>query len=164
MAQPTAVIQVEGVLRKPVGGAVLDSGRRIYHGLASMYSLVLVSEHANKTHMKTWLGMEGFSKHAHVVYRSDIEAYPEDMWTTIAMQLRNTYGYDVAMCVIPDPADAAALLGKGFNTMLVTSAAYSLPEWRPDASKAVRSWDDLHAEIAVQRLLRGADKRMEEEL
>jgi hypothetical protein len=158
------VIQVEGVLRKPVGGAVLDSGRRIYHGLASMYSIVLVTEAANKTHMKTWLGMEGFSKHAHVVYRSDFSVYPEDVWTSIAMDLRNTYSYDVAMCVVPDPADAAALLGRGFNTMLVTSAAYSLPEWRPDAPKAIRAWDDLSAEIAVQRALRAADKRTEEEL
>lgn len=165
MPQPTAVFQVEGILRKPVGGQPLDSGRRLYHGLASMYSLVLVTESTDRQQIKTWLAMEGFDKHAHIIHDMDTGVAGTGIWwLTTANMLRNNHGYNIEYFVLNDPEAASYLIKYGYSTLLVTNAAYALPEWRPDADKGVTAWADLAAEIDRQRTLRAADKRMEEHI
>lgn len=164
MPMPTAVMQVEGVLRKPVTGAVLDSGRRLYHGLAGTFRLVLISVTTSpQSHLTPWLGMEGFSKHDHIVYPMSWEQDTRvPLWLNIARTLTHAHGYNVDLTVLPNPGDAAVLLEHGYSTLLFTDAAYSLPEWRPDHSRGVQPWDALVHEITTQRALREADKRMKE--
>lgn len=164
MSNPTAVVQVEGVLRKPVSGTVLDSGRRLYHGLAGTFRLVLVAvEATNAQHMTSWLGMEGFTKHDHIVYPMQ---WAQDtrvpMWLNIARTLTHAHGYNVELTVLPGPEDAMVLIEQGYSTLLFTDAAYSLPEWRPDHRAGVKPWKELVGEIETQRALRAADKRMQE--
>jgi hypothetical protein len=158
----TVVIQVEGILRKPVGGQVLDSGRRLYHGLAGTYNLVLVTEDTNREQSKTWMALEGFDKHAHVEYCA--VGFSPAYWHVVVMALKLSYGYIVEYVVQPDPVTAEFLIRRGYSTLLVTNAAYALPEWRPDAPTGVKPWEELVAEIHGQRALRAADKRMEDGL
>lgn len=164
MHLPTAVMQVEGVLRKPVTGAVIESGWRLYHGLAGTYRLVLVTDDPDHQHSRDWLGMEGFSKHDHIVYWDGRSAPEPDTWLDTARTLKLAYGYDVDVIVLPDPKSAAALIRRGYSTLLLTQAAYALPEWRPDHDPGLRPWADLAREIETQRRLRAADKRMEEDI
>lgn len=164
MAQPTAVIQLEGVLRKPVTGAPIDSGRRLYHGLASTYRIVLVSEGNDRTYFGTWLGMEGFSKHDHIMYSGEWRPQNQEWWVATAQTLRLSYGYDTDLFVVPDPRDAAALITHGYNALLFVQASYALPEWRPDDPKGIQPWAELQGQIDAQRALRATDKRMDEEL
>lgn len=160
MAQPTAVIQIEGVLRKPVTGAPIDSGRRLYHGLASTYRIVLVSEGDDREHTGHWLGMEGFTKHDHIVYSGDWHPRHEERWVATAGTLKIQFGYDTDLFVVPSPHDAAALIRHGYNALLFVVAAYALPEWRPDHRQGVQPWEELVDEITAQRALRAKDKRM----
>lgn len=164
MGLPTAVIQVEGVLVKPVGGAVTDTGRRLYHGLKNFYRLVLVTEETDRGRMDADLFMEGFTGHDHVVYGDEPVSCTRGRWVTVAGRLRNGYGYDTELFVVPDPYDARCLIQAGYSTLLFTQAAYALPEWRPDHQQGVRPWDELQAEVETQRVLRAADKRTDEEL
>lgn len=163
MAQPTAVIQVEGVLRKPITGAVMDSGRRLYLGLASFYRIVLVTSETDSQGMTSWLGMNSFARHDHIVYPM---AWAQDtrvpQWLNTARTLQLRYGYDVGMVVLPDPADARALIEHGYSTLLFTDAAYSLPEWRPDHRAGVQPWGELEDEIRHGLALRARDSRMED--
>lgn len=165
MPKPVAVMQVEGVLRNSMGGGVLGNGRRLYHGMAGTFRIVLVTFDDHPRNLLTgWLGMEGFNKHDDIVYPS---YWPEPripVWLNIARTLTRTYGYDVELSVVPDPADAAVLLEYGYSTLLYSDAAYALPEWRPDHTPGVQAWSDLEREITTQRALREADKRMEEEV
>lgn len=164
MANPTVVIQVEGVLRKPVTGAVIDNGRRLYHGLASTFRLVLVSEGDTagyKSYLDTWLSMEGFTKHDHIVYSGEWRPRADNWWVGTAGTLKLRYGYNTELFVVPDPSDAAALIEHGHNTLLFTIAAYALPEWRPDHPVVVRAWDGMMRVIDTEKARRAADKRME---
>lgn len=163
MPKPTAVMQVEGVLRKPVTGAPIDEGRRLYHGLAGTFDIVLVSEGNDQQYYKTWLGMEGFAKHAHVVYSGEWRPEADNWWVRTAGMLKLSYGYNTALFVIPDPLDATALIGRGYSTLLFTQASYALPEWMPDSKPGIRPWAELIAEVERGRALRAADKRMEDD-
>lgn len=160
MAQPTAVIQIEGVLRKPVTGAVIDSGRRLYHGLASTYRIVLVSDGDDREYTGHWLGMENFTRHDHIVYAGDRRPRHESPWVGTAGMLKISYGYDTDLFVIPDPHDATFLIHYGYNVLLFVQAAYALPEWSPNDPKGVQPWGELVAEIAAQQALRATDTRM----
>ena len=165
MPQPTAVIQVEGVLRKPVTGAVMDSGRRLYLGLASFYRIVLVTDETNQQGMHTWLAVNSFARHDHIVFpmtwAADIRV---PQWLNTARTLKLSYGYDVDVIVIPDPANARVLIEHGYSTLLFTDAAYSLPEWRPDSKPGIQPWGELEEEIRYGLALRAKDQRMEDKL
>jgi hypothetical protein len=157
-------MQVDGVIRKPVTGAPIDSGRRLYHGLAGTYRIVLATEATDRQHLSGWLGMEGFTKHDHVVYGDEPVSTTRDWWPSIARALRGRYGYDTDLFVVPDPEAATHLIQAGFNALLFVQAAYALPEWRPDTHRGARPWKQLVAEVATQRLLRADDNRMENDL
>jgi hypothetical protein len=159
MPIPTVAIQIEGVLRKTVTRAPLDMGKRLYHALAAEYNLVLVTEDADREQSKTWLAMEGFSKHAHVQFCTI--GYSPEYWLAAVKMLKLQYGYAIEYVIQPDPVTAELLIRKGFNSMLVTNAAYALPEWRPDSNVGVEKWDSMVAEVDRQRQLRAEDKRME---
>lgn len=159
--KPTAVIQVDGILRKPGYGHVLDTGRRLYHGLAATYNVVLVSHESDKAHLKEWLAVEGFDKHAHIEWLPS-EGVTPNYWHETVNRLKARYGYPVEYAVITDPRVAARLLGYGYNVLLVANAAYAVPEWHPDTKPGVRAWQELTQEIDRQRQLRAADKRMED--
>lgn len=162
MAQPTVVIQVEGVLRKPVTAAVLEAGRRLYHGLASTYRIVLVTSSTDRLSSGGWLGMNGFSRHDHIVYGDEDVPATSEWWVSVAKRLKLAYGYDTELFVVPDPHDAMQLIRHGFSVMLFVQAAYAIPEWRPDHRQGVRPWAELTAEVEVQRALRAGDNRMQE--
>lgn len=157
-------MQVDGVLRKPVTSAPIDSGRRLYHGLAGTYRIVLATEDTDRQHLSGWLGMEGFIKHDHIVYGDEPVSTTREWWPSIARALRGRYGYDTDLFVVPDPQAATSLIEGGFNVLLFVQAAYALPEWRPDMKRGARPWKQLVAEVATQRLLRADDNRMENDL
>jgi diphthamide synthase (EF-2-diphthine--ammonia ligase) len=161
MPIPTVAIQVEGVLRKTVTQAPLDQGKRLYHALAVEYNLVLVTEDLDREQMKTWLAMEGYSKHAHVVFGDSVMNYDKSWWLAVAKTLKLSFGYDIEYIVQPDPVEAATLVKHGYNSMLLTNAAYALPEWRPDAWGKVQPWNEIVEEVITQKRLRAEDKRMD---
>lgn len=162
MAQPTAVIQVEGVLRKPVAGGVADTGRRLYAGLRHAYRIVLVTEETDRDYIGGWLATEGFNGFDHIVHGDEPVRYVEGWWPSIALKLKLSYGYDTDLFAVTDPDDARSLIRAGFNTLLYTQAAYALPEWRPDHKEGTRPWEELVTEVTTQRALRASDKRMDE--
>lgn len=161
MPLSTAVIQVEGVLRKTVTRAPLDMGKRLYHGLAATYNLVLVTEDTDRTQAKTWMAMEGFEKHAHIVFGDADVGRDSSHWLAIVKMLKLSYGYNIEYVVQPDPVEAAQLIKRGYNSLLVTNAAYALPEWRPDAWGKIQPWSELVEEVIKDKQLRAADKRMD---
>lgn len=165
MPTTTVVIQVEGILRKPVTGLTLDSGKRLYHSLASMYNIVLVTEETNREHMSGLLAMEGFDKHAHVIYGDFLgEVYGEEAfqpwWLVVALQLTNRFGYNIEYFVLSEPYGAKLLIDGGYSTIVVTNAEYALPDWLPGNSLKPRPWDDYEEAIDRQRRARQSDDRM----
>lgn len=153
---PVAVVCVEGVLKKP-SGQVSDLGHRLYRGLAEAYRVILVTGETDRARTADWLAVEGFARHEHVI-QGDAAA-PASWWPHAVRTLQISWGVDAEITVVPDPAAATELIRAGLNAVLVTPAAYSLPEWRPDHPGGVTPWADLEAEARTQRRLRAADER-----
>lgn len=155
-------MQVEGVLRKPVTGAVIESGRRLYLGLAQFSRIVLVTSETDPEYFSSWLGLEALDRHDHVVYGNDFTSATRERWPLLASALKIRYGYDTDVFVVPDPEAAMHLMKSGFNVLLFMQSAYALPEWRPDQPAGVQPWNDLVNEVQIQKIARAADKRMED--
>lgn len=161
--QATAVIAVEGVLKKPVTGHATDTGHRLYRGLAETHRIVLVTEDDNRDRTAEWLLTQGFARHDHIVYGDTPSPTGTAWWAHIVRTLKLAYGFDVDFTVVPDPVAARSLIAAGLTAVLFTPAAYSLPEWRPDHPSGVTPWNDLEAEMRVQRQLRAKDDRWTQE-
>ena len=69
----------------------------------------------------------------------------------------------VHLYVDADPAMVAEALRLGIPTLLSSSPSYARPEFRPDAPKGVRRWDDLMAERTRQQAMLAVDHRVKQE-
>ena len=145
-----ALIAIEGVLRKMVGGQPIPEGRRLYVSLANTGRIILVEDDGFGGNQE-WLELNGFVQHDFTVYGSDVEM--------LANRLRRE-GYDVDLVIVPDPVEAQQLISSGINTMLFTHAQYSHPEWRPDTDSGVRPWDDITKQVADLARAKAKDARL----
>lgn len=154
----TTLITVDGVLRKPVGGAPIPEGMRLYAGLATSGHTILLStamtEEA-RAQVNDWLELNGCTGH-------DFVAWQDGSTLSLANYLRRQ-GYDIDLVIVPDPGDASYLIGAGFNTLLFTHSKFAVPEWRPDAAKGVRAWDSITQQVADLARMKAADSRLRDE-
>ena len=152
-----AVLPVEGVLRKLVGGALIPEGMRLYKALSHNGQIVLLTDTSEKAPyaeaLDNWLIQEGFVFHSELIHCGDRTR------TQIMHSLRSKH-YDIDMVIEPDPGVAGELVQRGFNTLQFTHAVYAHPDWRPDADRKLRSWDSLAEQVATQARLNAEDSRM----
>jgi hypothetical protein len=154
----TALILIEGVLRKAMGGQPIPEGVRLYSSLAVTGQVVLLSTATRQDREQTedWLELHGLTGHATVA------------WGDIGprVSLANMYrrgGYDVDLVVDPDPEQVRDLIAAGFNTLLFTHAQYAHPEWRPDTDPGVQPWDSITQQVADLARAKAADARLKGE-
>lgn len=145
----THLINVGGVLRKPVGGAIIPDGIELYHGLATTGQVVLVLHGEDAEEANAWLELHGLVRHAWV----------SDRGALAAKELRRE-GYDLGMVVVAEPEEALYHITSGVNTLLFTHAQYAQPSWRPDSRKGVQTWQAIVDETARLAKLKAADTRL----
>jgi len=63
------------------------------------------------------------------------------------------------MYVDADPTVVAEALRMGITSLLFSSPQYSRPEFRPDAPKEIRRWDDIVSERTRQQAMKAVDAR-----
>ena len=143
-----AVMAVDGVLRKPVGGAPVPEGVRLYQALVRAGNVVL--SHHDPIGIADWLELNGCVGHSFIEAGDTVEDCND---------LRRQ-GYDIDLVVVPDPAVAAELIHSGFHTLLLTHSAFALPEWRPDSPRGVRAWDTITKQVADLARMRAEDARL----
>lgn len=148
----THLININGVLRKTVGGAIISEGIELYKGLASTGQIVLVRHHEDIEESDAWLELNGLVRHAWVSERGALAAG----------DIRRD-GYDVGMIVVADPEEALFHIMSGHNTLLFTHARYAQPRWRPDTAKGVRAWSSIIDETARLAKLKAQDARLRDE-
>src|SRR5258708_19095776 len=130
--QTTAVITIPGVIQKIVSLAPIPEGIQIYHGLASTFNIILVTDDS-KEQTDHFLRLEGLTKHGQVLYGDD---FPEENRRQKQISSLRTRGFAVDLVVEPDPAIAANILFSGFNVCNFLHRAYAFPSWRPDYEEA----------------------------
>ncbi len=147
-----ALIAVNSVLRKHVGGAAIPEGMRLYQALAKTGRVVLLADDADPETLD-WLELNGCVQHDFV--DTDTLSTHVDR----ANGLRRL-GYDIDLVIEPNPDAALSLIKAGFNTLLFTHAQYTQPAWRPDTDPGVRPWDDITRQVADQARMKAADARL----
>lgn len=154
-------IVFEGVLSKPVASIPIPEGLLLYQGLCEVSSVLLVSGETPKDELDSWLIHGNLTRHAHVLYPDNVirkvQGSQYRVWQ--ANQLR-AMGYAVDLIIEPDPANVAALLREGYNCLHFLHAQYSVPDWRPDYTGAIKSWEELSGMVANQARLRNEDNRL----
>jgi hypothetical protein len=153
----TAVISVQGVLRKQVGGYIIPEGVRLYHALCRAGNVLLLhdgnSDRLGRNAIEDWLMLEGLINH------DDMQIYFGEFSTRVSL-IRSKQKYNVDMVVVSEPDEASKLITAGFNTLLFTHASFARPEWRPDAPVAVKPWDELSKQVADAARAKALDPRL----
>lgn len=148
-----ALIAIDGVMRKLVGGAPIPEGIRLYLSLAATGHVILLSSD-DTPQTADWLELHGCTRHSFV-----FSCPPSQSMTSRANELRRQ-GYDVGMVVVADPADAKLLIEAGLNTVLFTHARYAQPSWRPDTRPGVKPWHEITETVAHLARVKAADERL----
>lgn len=156
----TAVIVVEGVLKSNNGDAVIAAGQRLYHGLAEVQKIALITDQ-DEAAVRRWLSINGFKAHMHL-----LAPEPDDVLSRGRRRVQQIIhlkeiGCDVEFLIEPNPKIAAKVFHQGTPVLLLAHPQYSKPEFRPGAKSAAIPWNQLTAEIRAQEELRAKDKRLE---
>lgn len=152
----SAVMVVEGVLRTPVGEGHFDIGWGLYQALAKNSRLYLLSHTWTEQESTLWLAKRSLTGHISFLHQ------PEPGPAGRLEALERVRSWRISLVIDPDPSCAAAELAAGWNTSLVTHAAYTQPRWRPDYDGAPRPWAQLAEAIEHQTALRMTDPRTRE--
>lgn len=162
MARNSITITVEGVLQKVVSYAPIPSGINIYHGLATVYQVILLSDYP-ENEVTRWLKLEGLNKHGVCLYSDSLKEYPGPAVRRVAQvnDLRSR-GFSIDFCIEPDPVVAAALIYSGVSVMNYLHASYALPQWRPDYDTTPRPWSSIEKEMSDTRLLQSRDIKLKQ--
>ncbi len=150
----TALVAIEGVLRKTMGGSPVPEGIRLYRSLAATGQVVLLLDDWKiREQVDAWLELNGLVQHAFVSYAEG------QSHLYLANRMRRQ-GYEIDMVVEPDPWMASEMIKSGLNTLLFTHSQYSHPSWRPDAGKGIQAWQSIVDETARQAALKALDARL----
>lgn len=163
MAVTSVAICLEGVLQKTVSYAPIQTGITLYHGLASTFNVLLISEEERQP-VDYWLSLEALNRHAATEYnnfvRSTMTEQERKLDQCKALQNR---GFFVDLVIDPNPASSAHLLINGFNVMTFTHAQYAIPRWRPDFKHHPKPWEEISSYITNMAELRAMDIMLKSE-
>src|SRR5271170_2672892 len=140
MAVSSVVICVEGVIQKTVSYAPIPVGIALYHGLSSVFNVLLITE-SDRKNLDYWLSLEALNKHSAVEPNEGVCTFMSEEQRKLhqvnALRVRR---YSIDLVIDPNPVSSALLLMNGFNVLTMTHASYALPQWRPDYEEKVKPW------------------------
>lgn len=148
-----ALIVIDGVLRKLMGGAPIAEGIRLYRSLASTGQVILLSN-SDDPGERDWLELNGLIRHSFVY-----SVPPSQSRSSQVNDLRRE-GYGIDLVVVPAPDEAMALISTGLNTLLFIHAQFAQPSWRPDSSIGVQPWNEITQQVADLARMKAADERV----
>ncbi|MFC9505347.1 hypothetical protein [Streptomyces sp. NPDC057002] len=143
-----AVMVVEGILRTPDAEGHYDTGWGLYQALAKNSRLYLLSASWTEEQCALWLAKRHLTGHLGYLHQ------PTPGPAGRLEALNRIRSWRIGLVLECDPTCAAAELGDGWNTALITHAAYTQPQWRPDYDHSPRPWDDLTNAVERQNELR----------
>ena len=150
------VISLEGILRGDTGD-LIPEGLIMYRGFHTLGRIVLITDLPQDL-AKVWLMMHNLSDYD-VLLDNSVSVDPEEPLKQRQLAVARTRG-PVNMYVDADPGMVAEALRLGITAVLFSSPKYARPEYRPDAPKGIRKWDDIVAERTRQQVLKTVDTRL----
>lgn len=153
------VLSIDGVLRSETGELIPD-GLIMYRSLKTVGRIIFLTEE-DRQRIDVWLMMHNLSDYDDLLDAS-VLIDPAENLRLRQMSVARSKG-PVSMYIDANPAYVAEALRRGMTSLLFCSPQYARPEFRPDAPKGVRPWDELVAERTRQQALKAADVRLKQE-
>lgn len=153
------VLSLDGVLRSDTGELIVN-GLYAYRGFKVIGRVILLTE-MERQKAEVWMMMHNLSDYDDLIDES-VSVDPAEVLRFRQMEVARSKG-PVDLYVDASPAYVAEALRRGMTSLLFSSPEYARPEFRPDAPKGVRQWDDLVAERNRQQALKTADIRIKKD-
>ena len=150
------VFCLDGVLRSETGDFVSD-GLILYRSLHTVGRVVLLTS-LDRTAADVWLMLHNLSDYDDVIDSSAL-LDPAENLRTRQLQVARSRG-SIDFYVDADPGMVAEAFQQGITSLLFSIPKYARPEFRPDAPKGIRKWDDIVAERTRQQAMKSADSRI----
>lgn len=153
------VLCLDGVLRDATGGLVLD-GIPVYRAMKQIGRVVLITDMDRPT-AEAWCAINGLSDYDDLL-GVEVLLDPDETLRHRQIARARALG-QVHLYVDGDPSAVAEALRLGIPTLLSSTPSYARPEFRPDAPKGVRRWDDIVAERTRQQAMIAVDRRVKQD-
>ena len=152
-------IAMDGVLRGDTGDLIID-GLMVYRAFKVLGRVTLFTD-LPRSMAEVWLIMHGMPDFDDLI-DSSVRIDPKEPLRYRQIAVTRSNG-PINMYIDADPSVVAEAMRLGIPTMLYSSPQYVRPEFRPDAPKGVRKWDDLVNERSRQQAMKAVDPRLKDE-
>ena len=149
------LVDLDGVLRGPKDEPI--SVGIIMVGSLSAWNTVMLMSSSTDKQTQQWLDVNKIVDFDRVI-DSSVGLVGEDLGERQINFARSTGAID--MFITNSPVRWAYAFDQGIPSVMFGVPSYTRPEFRPDAPKKVRSWDDIEAAIEKQNALRTKDARL----
>lgn len=150
------VFAMDGVLRSNTGELVTD-GLILFKAMKVVGRVVLLTE-MDRSMAEVWLMMNHLEDYDDLI-TNDVAIDPQEPLRNRQIAVARTRGV-INFYIDADPSMVAEAMRLGITALLFTTPSYSRPEFRPDAPKGVRRWDDITAEKTRQQAMKAVDARL----
>ena len=150
------VLSLDSVLRSDTGELILN-GIPVYRAFKAIGRVTLLTGLDRRT-ADAWCMTNNVMDYDDMIDAS-VLLDPDEPLRHRQLDVARTRGR-VDLYVDADPAYVAEGMRRGLTSLLFNDPSYARPEFRPDAPKAVRRWDEIVAERTRQQAMIAADSRL----
>lgn len=154
------VLSLDSVLRSDTGELIL-TGIPVYRAFKAVGRVTLLTSMPQQS-AEVWCMVHKLNNYDDLIDNSVALDFEEELKFR-QLSVARTKG-SIDLYVDGDPGVVAEAMRRGIPSLLFSTPQYIRPEFRPDAPKKIRRWDDLIAErnrqqamIAVDARARGGD-------
>lgn len=150
------LLSLDGVMRSSTGD-VIYGGLATYRAYKAIGRVVLVTE-LDRRMADAWCLTNNVADYDDLI-DSGVAVDPDEPVRFRQLSVARNKG-TVDLYIDADPMYVAEGLRRGMTSLLFSAPAYARPEYRPDARRGVRPWEELVNERTRQQAMLATDSRL----
>jgi hypothetical protein len=150
------VVELDGVLRGNKHDEPILPGIQMVGALSSWNKITFITE-MNKAEAEQWVNINKIFDYDNLI-DSSIGLVDEDLKQR-QLKMARANG-SVELFITANPKLWAVSFDLGIPSVLFGVPSYTRPEFRPDAPRKVRAWNDIEEAVKKQNELRTKDARL----
>ena len=151
------LVELEGVLKGPRNDEPILTGIQMVGALSSYNQISFLTE-MSTLEAKQWVDVNKIVDYDNLLDAS-LALEGDDLTERQIKHARNRGKVD--MFITGNPKHWVIAFEQGLPSIMFGVPSYVRPEFRPDAPKRVRSWDEITEAIAKQNAQRTQDRRLQ---
>lgn len=150
------LVELDGVLRNQQDDKPIITGVLLHASLAAHNRMTIMTDMSEANAIR-WMDANKVVDYDTIIDASSIllDEHPQERQIKVA---RSQGGID--LFITNNPSLWAFAFEMGIPSVMFGVPSYTRPEFRPDAPKKVRAWDDITEAVAKQNALRTQDARL----